>query len=583
MFQNMTRTVHLAQVNHRYGNNVFLPYAAGLLSAYAKSQPDLAEAYEFGEMLFLREDPDTVAARWSGADVVGLSSYIWNWEYNKALAAAIKRTNPTCLVVVGGPQTPQEPEVWNPHVDVLVHNEGEITFAQVLRERLKPSFGTVAGTTTRLGAAPPRDRLKNPDEVPSPYLTGLFDGFFDAHPDLDFHATSETHRGCPWSCSWCDWGGLVYTKINRFSDERVKAEYDWMAAHEIELVYNADANFMMLPRDDGLTDHLIDLKSRTGWPKQIRAAWAKNSSEKQYVTARKLHAAGMDKGVTLALQSLHPPTLEAVKRKNIRFDDFGALVRHYQEAGMPVYTELILAQPEETYDSFANGLGKILETGLHDGLNVYLCMVLPNSELGDPAYRKRYGIVSVGSPLLQQHSSAAADNIEERAEMVIGTDAMPRRAFVAAFTLAWAVQTFHGMGLLRHTAAWFRRTQGSYLEFYETLVRAARRRPDTILGQSLLQLEWRLLKGMAGEGWGYSDDRYGDVMWPLEEATFLDIVTGDLGLFYEQIRTHLGAPAAAVTADRDGLRTPDEFDDDVVEYAKQIVWYGRKGGKFRKE
>ena len=588
----MTARVYLAQPNHQYGRNVFLPYSVGLLRAFSESIPDIAAAYEFGEMLFLRDPIDEVVARWRDPAVVGLSVYIWNEQYQMALARAIKAAHPDCLVVAGGPQVPAKPPAdffaRYPFLDVLVHYEGEHTFAEILRERLKPEpdVGAVAGATANVRggakAGGVRDRTRTPDQIPSPYLVGLFDSFFERYPDLDFHATSETHRGCPFVCHFCDWGGAVYTKVNKFSDSRVKAEYDWAAGRHIELLYNADANFMMLPRDRELTDYLMALKARTGWPKQIRAAWAKVASDRIFDVAVQLHASGMDKGVTLALQSLNPHTLEAIERANIKFDSFGDLVGRYQNAGIPVYVEFILALPEETYDTFCDGLCRVLEAGLDDGLNVYLCMILPNSEMGDPAYRERHGIQVVRGPLLQQHSTPAAGGPVEESEVVVATRTMPAWDFAQAFTFAWAVQAFHGMGLTRNLARWWVSRGGTYRDFYGKLLASARAgHPKAPLGQLYSKMRRQFDLGLQGKGWGRVDPRYGDILWPLEEATFLDAVSGDLGALYREIGELFDAPKSLLEAEQRGLRTPDTYAGNLTRYAQEIVWYGRKGGKFR--
>ena len=586
----MARKVYLAQVNRQFGPNTFLPYSVALLQAYVQAQDDLAWAYTFPEMLFLREPPETVAKRWKGVDVLGLSCYIWNWEYNLALARAVRRANPDCLIVLGGPHVPSDPAYsgfFTPptdrYVDLLVHHEGEATFAEILRERLKgrrAHYANIHGVSTWTGTAAPRARLKHPGGIPSPYLTGILDPLLDGHPDFDFHATSETHRGCPWRCSFCDWGVAALTQVHCFPAGRVKAEYDWMADHEIELVYNADANYLLFPRDEALTDYLIGLKHRRGWPKQIRAAWTKNASDKQHAAVTKLHAAGMDKGITLSLQSLHPPTLRAIQRRNIRFDNFEDLVSRYQEAGVPVYTELILGLPQETYASFAAGLDEVLAAGLQDGLNIYMCLVLPNSEMGDPDYQDRYGIEAVRAPLLQHHSSPSDDPHIEYADLVIATSSMPREALVRAYELSWAVQVLHGMGLLRHTASWAYEDYSSYSTFYVWLLDASREH-DTALGRAYRTMRAHLDRGLEGQVWGRTDPRYGDVIWPLEEASFLDIVSGDLSGFYAEVGAVTGAPPEVLLADSTGLRTPEEYTD-LETYAREVVWYGRKGGKFRK-
>ena len=55
---------------------------------------------------------------------------------------------------------------------------------------------------------------------PSPYTTGEFDHWVDGK----FYLPIETNRGCPYGCTFCDWGAATLAKIARLSDERVFGE-----------------------------------------------------------------------------------------------------------------------------------------------------------------------------------------------------------------------------------------------------------------------------------------------------------------------------------------------------------------------
>ena len=66
--------------------------------------------------------------------------------------------------------------------------------------------------------------------------------------------------------------------------------------------------------------------------------------------------------------------------------------------------------------------------------------------MADPAYIAEHGLVSVEGPLLQQHATPDP-TAEERARVVIGTKTMPPEDWLRAYLLAWAVQTFHCLGI----------------------------------------------------------------------------------------------------------------------------------------
>jgi radical SAM superfamily enzyme YgiQ (UPF0313 family) len=176
------------------------------------------------------------------------------------------------------------------------------------------------------------------------------------------------------NCTMCDWGSATYTKLRQRESDTILAEMEWMAKHQIDLLYNTDANVGIVKRDYEIVEQLVKIKERYGYPKKFRAAYAKNSNELVFNISKMLADAGMSKGTTLSFQSMDEHTLSIIKRKNIRITNFKELMKRYAEANIPTYTELIIGLPGETYASFANGIDTLLEAGAHDGLQVYTCI-----------------------------------------------------------------------------------------------------------------------------------------------------------------------------------------------------------------
>lgn len=216
----MKHNVYLSQVNHAFGKNVFLPYSIGLLQAYAQTISEIKSAFEFKELQYLRESPAEVVKRLDNPAVFGFSCYIWNWEYNKRVAQLVKLAFPRCLVVMGGPQVPTSSDgffIEHPYADVLVHYEGEHAFAELLLEYLGDSdYTKIPGLSVKdYGIAiktAKRERLADLSVLPSPYLSGVFDDMpFMQH---EFHASQETSRGCPYSCTFLRLGFISISKAS---------------------------------------------------------------------------------------------------------------------------------------------------------------------------------------------------------------------------------------------------------------------------------------------------------------------------------------------------------------------------------
>ena len=124
------------------------------------------------------------------------------------------------------------------------------------------------------------ERIKDLDEIPSPYLGGTLDKFFDGKltPFL------ETNRGCPFTCSFCHTGSDYYHKLNKFSSERVKGEIEYIAKRSgslgISNLHMADVNFGMYQQDRKVCEWLMESKKKYGWPLQIMATTGKNAKNR---------------------------------------------------------------------------------------------------------------------------------------------------------------------------------------------------------------------------------------------------------------------------------------------------------------
>ena len=99
-------------------------------------------------------------------DIVAFSAYVWNIEASLDLARELKRRNPLCVVVFGGPQVPDNAEVFlreNPCVDLATRGEGEITFTEILDRIDSKTWLDVSGVswlspTGDFQSTPPRER-----------------------------------------------------------------------------------------------------------------------------------------------------------------------------------------------------------------------------------------------------------------------------------------------------------------------------------------------------------------------------------------------------------------------------------------
>jgi len=533
-------TVQLVQVNYRYGNNVFLPYSIGCLQAAVENSRELSRVIEFRTPVFERIPIDDVLERIGTVDVLGLSAYIWNWEYVKLLGSKFRSINSKALIIVGGPQVPaRDPNIFRNELafaDAVVRGEGESTFLEILRtycegESLLQVKGLLLPDTTNSSrnvvSTGDVNRIENLNVFPSPYSSGVFDRLVKTNDTLSFQASQETHRGCPYACTFCDWGSATMSRVRRFSRDRITAEYEWFGVNGIELVYNCDANYGLFKEDVDLTRELVQTNKKYGFPKKFRAAYAKNSSQRVFDIAKILNESEMCKGVTLSLQSTDENVLTLIKRKNMQVNKFAELVSLYQQNRIPTYTELIIGLPGETIESFTNGLNEMLEAGQHDSLNIYHAMVLPNAELNDPSYRQLHGIQSVKTPLLLLHGTDS-DNIAEFNEIVIQTKTMSVQDWIGLTTLAYVIQAFHCLNVTKKIAIALNRLCGvPYTDFYASMISWVL---NTMKGpgSDIARIQEMCAEVCQGHGsFDFKERRFGNIVWPTEEALFLSTSLSD--------------------------------------------------------
>jgi hypothetical protein len=132
-------------------------------------------------------------------DVLGLSNYCWNQQVGLELFRMLLTRNPYAITAWGGPNFPLDAiSRWRfmeryQEVDAYVPVEGEIGFSNLVQyvfEAASPEAAkarvrssAIRGCLTRTpdGAVQysPADRLRDLESIPSPYLLGLMDKFFD--------------------------------------------------------------------------------------------------------------------------------------------------------------------------------------------------------------------------------------------------------------------------------------------------------------------------------------------------------------------------------------------------------------------
>jgi len=424
-----------------------LPLAAGCLIAAARQEVDADYAIALERAPIARAVADL-----SRPDVLGLSLYPWNATYSLAVAAEARRAYPDALIVAGGPSVPRRPERARrfldeqPALDALVFAEGELAFRSILRDGLSADIPGIALRGAPHVFTTPPGRVHDFTATASPYLDGTFDELIARHRGRFSMAICETNRGCPFSCTFCDWS--LTKHVVEFPIARVEAELEWVARHDLRHVMLADANFGIRPRDTGIARHLASLRRRLGSPTSFYFYLTKNDSARNLETIEILREANIATWVGLAVQDFDDQVLAAVKRSNIQTGESMKLRSICGELGLPTYNELILGLPGQTYASFADTIAQAMPGLPRHTFVLFLCRLIDNAELGDPASRALHALETRRCDW--QTSTPGWDPIvDEFQEVVVATKDLPLADWARAFRLGYLAAALYNLRLLR--------------------------------------------------------------------------------------------------------------------------------------
>ena len=392
----------------------------------------------------------------SPPDIIGLSNYAWNQNIGIEMFKLARQKNPDILTVWGGPNFPidfpSQQKFMNEFsvVDIYVPLEGEVGFSNIIEFALTVKQKndiknyvieqSIDGCVVRdknntLHLDGPGFRTKALDDIPSPYLTGLFDKFFDGR----LSPLMQTNRGCPFQCTFCTDGVDEKRNVNQFSMERVISEINYIGKNipnETSMLMIADLNFGMMPRDKSICEAIAEIQKKYNYPKYIECSTGKNSKDKIIDALKILNGALR---MNLSVQSTEESVMVNVKRANISTEQMLALVPTLKECNLPTVTEIIIGLPGDTYDSNIKTIKDMMSLDVDEYL-IYTCMLLHGSELNTPKEREKWGFKTKFRILPREFATLqSGKKVLEIEEVVISSNTLSFEDYLKIRLLAFSI------------------------------------------------------------------------------------------------------------------------------------------------
>ncbi|MFH1237414.1 MAG: radical SAM protein [Candidatus Aenigmatarchaeota archaeon] len=371
------KNVVLVAIGKQRRNHHFFPLALYYLKAALLEDKKIAEKINIGIEEFMVEDSDEHILKRileSRPEIIGFSCYVWNIEKILTLSSKIKSENNNVKIVLGGPETSPIASLilrQNHAVDIIVRDEGEITFRELVKIHVLTSgnFAGLKGITFRHGSKIIENVrmpiIKDLSTIPSPFLKGIVD--MEKH---NLFIGIEPCRGCYFRCRYCFFS-KKYDGVRYFPSKRIESEIKYILDFEPRTFYMMDPSFgVNMSISNKICDTIIKYNRKTAFFGELRT----ELMTKKIVA--KMEKANF-KDIEVGLQSTNKKALIKMGR-NLNMEKFMKGFRLFDNTGIRIAIDLIVGLPGDDLEHFKKSIDFVKSLG-PKYTYAYRLMVLPGT------------------------------------------------------------------------------------------------------------------------------------------------------------------------------------------------------------
>lgn len=481
----------------------WLPHAAGCLISHALKSDTVKENIKFLDPIFRCDDFSVYDSVLKQTDILCLTNYVWNQKYNDNFSIHYKTINPNGMVIYGGASVPENTSIAQeyahnrPQVDLFFVGPGESNFTAFLEDmdsfNRKETYGAFSRGWTNVTVNKDLYSIGS-DDIPLPYVDGIFDNIISQCPDKSVAIAFETTRGCPYKCAFCDWGGLSRSIVTKFNIDKIKQAVDWIYANanKVTLVDFIDANLGMAKRDVEILKYFIECSKKYNNHVFISLnGYVKNGSpylketielvEQLNIAAKEFMESGsgttgnvknnksIAKSVTMSFQSHNSEVLEKIDRGNIDNKKLFPLVEELKENNIIIRSEMMIGLPGDTPDGYIKNLEEDYRLGI-GYMRAYPTIIIPNTPMYDPEYRKKNGLkfkkvllpfdINISdneiyrqNPFAETSCDFDDDSLFEEIELMYECDTFTNEQLIEIYKYWWWYHNFYNLEALRDEIA----------------------------------------------------------------------------------------------------------------------------------
>lgn len=414
-------------------------------------------------------------------DVFAVSLYVWNYQIAHSVMSWVKSNFPKCVIVTGGPhQYFKHNDNWfqdYPYIDASLPGDsyGEICFKEIL-DNLdadnRIDWNTVSNicfpygnsrfkkySTKQYNKQTKKEFDYNWSAIQSQFndLKNYVSYVKSFDPETTILSIVESTRGCPYGCTYCDWGGGINTSVVQKPMDAIKQDIDALCKLDLSFLYFADANFGIFgQRDVDIIRYLAKQRNRHSAKFTVGyGGFAKTENKLEYIREilktdieNKLSALGEFK---ISIQTLDPDVLKRIDRKNVPLQK---QIEVLQSLGniqrLPLHVELIYGLPGMTIDKFYYELDVLGDQQL--SIQWYPWILLPEAPSYSRQYRKQEQIQTV----VKNVGWWWSDDYNTQNEIVVETSTYSKDQYLEMLLASGFYKLFVQGGYLKHILVWLK-------------------------------------------------------------------------------------------------------------------------------
>lgn len=309
----------------------------------------------------------------SGTGLYGFSSICSSYPLTIRIAECVKREQPDCTILLGGPQASVvdlQTLAAFPFVDFILRGEAEQTLPTFLEQWTgNRRLSTIPGLTYRSAFGPIRNEdaavIEDLDSLPLPayHLTNYLKNAS--------YASLELGRGCPFACTFCSTNDFFRRRFRLKSPARVLSEMRAIASgygiSSFELVH--DMFTVDRRRVTAFCRHMLESKENFGWSCSART----DCVDEELLT---LMAAAGCTGIFFGIET-GSKRMQRTIDKDLDPVRAKVIIETAERLGIPTTVSLITGFPDENCDDLEETISMYMHSLRHARSSPQLNLLAP--------------------------------------------------------------------------------------------------------------------------------------------------------------------------------------------------------------